>query len=123
MENAGTSAHAQAARTSYDRAQQYDPQFEADLVDAIGKAITNASMITDCNVLAIRTGETIAALTTVLASMIALSPALRQLMASRKVIDQIAKDLRRQIAAARIDPNIESFVRGVFNSIHTEGCA
>jgi hypothetical protein len=80
-----------ASRTTYSRAQQYDPKFERALVDEIGTAIAHASLITDANVLAIRTGESIAALTTVLASMIAMTPnAMRSPTASRKAIDTIA---------------------------------
>jgi hypothetical protein len=111
------------ARTTYARAQSYDPEFEAALVEAIGTAIVNASMITDANLLAIRTGETIAALTAMLGSMIALSPALRSPTASRKAIDEISKRLRRQVAAARSDPDVENFTRSVFNGIDVGGSA
>jgi hypothetical protein len=110
-------------RTTYARAQSYDPDFERALVDVIGKAILDASLITDCNVLAIRTGETIHALTAVLGGMIAVSPALCSPTATRKAIDEIAKRLRRQVAAARSDPEVASFTRSVFNGTQTEGSA
>jgi hypothetical protein len=113
----------QAARTPYARALQYDPDFERALVDIIGKAILDASLITDCNVLAIRTGETIHALTAVLGGMIAVSPALRSPTATRKAIDEISKRLRRQVAAARNDPEVASFTRSVFNGTQTGGNA
>jgi hypothetical protein len=71
---------------------------------------------------AIRTGESIRSLSIVLPSMIALSPA-RSSTASRKAIDQIAKDLRRHVVVARADPDIESFARRCFNGIETEGSA
>ena len=112
------------ARTTYARtAQSYDPQFEAALVETISDAIINASLITDSNVLAIRTGESIRALSVVMASMIALSPALRSPTARPKAIDEIAKHIRRQVAAARSDPDIADFARRCCNGTQTEGSA
>lgn len=105
-----------SARTTWQRAQQYDPQFEAALVDEIGIAIAKASLCTDANVLALRTGETITALTTMLASIVAMTPAATQSpTALRKLVDEIAKRLRTQAAHAAHDPEVRAFRERVFH--------
>jgi hypothetical protein len=64
-------------RTTFARAtREYDPDFERAITTAISTAIAQVSRVTDCNAMVLRTGEIITALTTVLASTIALSPAI-----------------------------------------------
>ena len=91
-----------------ERAQRgHDSEFERTLAAAIMEAITRTSMITDVNAVVLRTGEMIMALTTVLASSIALSPHARSPTALRKAADQIAKDIRRQVQAALAEPGFQ----------------
>jgi hypothetical protein len=72
----------------------FDQAFEKLLTEAIMTAIADASRIDDC--LVIRTGESAAALVTVLASMMALSPSSTR---SRAAIKQTADGFRRKLAA------------------------
>lgn len=72
----------------------FDQVFEERLTEAIMTAIADASRIDDC--LVIRTGESAAALVTVLASMMALSPASTRSWAA---IKQVADGFRRKLAA------------------------
>jgi hypothetical protein len=111
-------------RTTYARAQQYDPAFERALVDEIGATIATASVCSDANVMAVRTGETIAALVTVLAGVIALTPAAtRSPTALRRMVDEIAKHLRVQATQAAADPDIRAFRERVFNGTDIGGHA
>jgi hypothetical protein len=101
-----------------------DPRFERALADAIGTAIATTSVVVDAPIMAIRTGETLAALVTTLASVLALSPAARSPTALRRAVDTIAKQLRRQAAAAVADPSVHEFKRrGCFDGISTRGSA
>src|SRR5262249_21176090 len=62
-------------RTTYARATaSYDDDFCHHLIEEIFNAIGNASMVTDANVMALRTGETLEALTTVLIATALLTP-------------------------------------------------
>ena len=106
----------QAASRKLERAMAgFDEAFEARLVDEITKTIADASMID--NVMVLRTGEAAAALTTVLASILALSPASTR---SRSAIKQTADGFRRKLAAniraAEGSPDFYEFKRRAFHS-------
>jgi hypothetical protein len=91
----------------------FDEAFEAKLVDEITKAIAAASMID--NVMVLRTGEAAAALTTVLASILALSPAsTRTRAAIKQTADGFRKKLVRQVRAAEGSPDFYEFKRRTF---------
>jgi hypothetical protein len=104
----------QAASRKLERAMAgYDRAFEARLVDEITEAIANASMLSDGDghrVMALRLGECANALTTVLASTLALSPSSAR---SSKAIKQLAaafrQKLRAQVAAAERDADVLNF--------------
>jgi spore coat protein CotF len=105
-----------AVRTTWQRAQAHDPEFERALVDEIGTAIAQASLITDANVMAVRTGETIAALTTIMAGVLAMTPcATRSPTAMRKIVDEIAKKLRVLATQTAADPEVRAFLERVFH--------
>jgi hypothetical protein len=86
-----------------------DPAFQAEHADVIIRAIVEHSMID--NVLVIRTGETV----TVLASMMALSPAgTRSRSAIRKTAEAFRKKLAANVRAAEGSPDFYEFRRRVF---------
>jgi hypothetical protein len=116
---------AQAPPRSYARAVAgYDADFEQELLEAITTAIGEASRVTDASAMVIRTAETASALITALASVLAMSPAaLRSPTAIRRTIDELGKRLRRPIAAAERDPEVQAFVRRCFRSTEVEGSA
>src|SRR5262245_793820 len=67
-------------------------------------------MVSGANAMIVRTGEATSALLTVLAGMLALSPAaVRSPTAMRKTVDELGKRLRRQVAAAESDPELHAF--------------
>jgi hypothetical protein len=95
----------QFAPNSFLRAYSgYEDAHRARLVQVISGAIAEASILTDVNVLAIRTGETADALVTVLAGVLALVPRLNTPQQQRLACEAIAKSLRQQLADARNDP-------------------
>jgi hypothetical protein len=98
--------------TTYERALAgYDEEHERQLLEAIVTAIAHTSRVSDCAVMAIRTGETASALLSALAAIIALSPAARRSpMAIRKTIDEFSKRLRRRVAR-RSSPPVRSRLR------------
>jgi hypothetical protein len=112
-------------RTTYERATEaYDEQFERALVEAISNVIIEASLVTDANVMAIRTGETASALLTVLAGTLAMSPAVcRSPTTIRKTIDDLHKRLRRQLAGIEASPDLQEFLRRAFRGPDTAGNA
>jgi hypothetical protein len=112
-------------RTSFERATAgYDEAFEQQLAYAITVAIAETSRVTDVNAICIRSGETIAALVTTLASVLAMSPsAVRSPTQIRKTLDELGKRLRRRLAAAEADPVMREFMRSTFNGTDTEGSA
>jgi hypothetical protein len=91
----------------------YDERHERKLADALVRAIADQSMVD--NVMVIRTGEAAAALTTALASILALSPASTR---SRAAIKQTAEAFRRKLAAkvraAEGSPDFYEFKRRTF---------
>jgi hypothetical protein len=89
-------------RTTFEQAcAGYDAAFERALVDEIANAIGLASMVTDANVLALRTGETISALATCMAATLALCEGMDVPSHLREAVDRIAKRIRRDAARAR----------------------
>jgi hypothetical protein len=112
-------------RTTYARAAlEYDREHEQALLEAITKAIFEASMVSDCNAVVIRTGEAAEALLTVLAGTLAMSPSVtRSPTAIRKTIDELGKRLRRKVAAAEQCADLQDFVRRMFRGGGTEGSA
>jgi hypothetical protein len=112
------------ARTNYARAQAYDPDFERALTTEIEQAIFDASRITDANCLALRTGETIGALTSTLAQFIALTPsATRSPTELRRFIDAISRRLRIQVQQVAADPDVRDFHKRIFRGTDVEGTA
>jgi hypothetical protein len=102
--------------TTLARAQLgYDEDFERRLTEAILAAVVETSMIDDC--LVIRTGESAAALVTVLASTMALSPSTAR---SPKAIKQIAECFRKKlmanVRAAEQSPDFYAFKQRTFRN-------
>jgi hypothetical protein len=97
-----------------ERAQAgYDDEHEAALVEAIITAIFNCSKID--NVLVVRTGEIAAALTSVLATVLALSPsATRSQKAIRNLTDDLRCRLIRSAARRAADPVLRDFWQRCF---------
>jgi hypothetical protein len=114
-----------AARTSYAQAiREYDPTFERTLVEEITLAIGRASICSDADVLALRTGETASALLTVFAATLALSPeAARSPTAIRKTVDELAKRLRLRVAKAQASAEVQDFARRCFHGNDVGGSA
>jgi hypothetical protein len=117
--------NAEAPRTSYERATAgWDDAHERALCNAIMEAVARASMVTDANIAVLRTGELVSALTTVLATAIALSPsATRSPTAIRKTVDELGKRLRRRLADAEADPVLQDFIRRTFRGTDVGGNA
>jgi|SRR6516225_2969583 hypothetical protein len=91
-------------RTTYERAtREYDEDFKRSLAGEIIVAICKASMVTDANVMAIRVGETLDALTTVMTSFAAMSPQFDTPSHLREFAETLAKRVRRDVAKARAE--------------------
>ena len=98
---------ADTIRTKFANTMQYDVQFERELTRVITEAILQASLTTDTKCLALRTSETIAALTFVLSMQLALVPGLHQSKPLRDAVEKIAKRLRAQSLVMARDPETE----------------
>jgi hypothetical protein len=79
----------------------YDPAHERALTDAIMAAIATASLCADQPVAVVRTGETLSALATCMAAMLALCDGMDVPSHLREAVDRIAKRIRRDAARAR----------------------
>jgi hypothetical protein len=91
-------------RTTFERAcVGYDDEFQQALVTEITEAIWRVSMVTDANVMALRTGETAAALVSCLGTVLALCPDHDVPSRLRQRVDLIAKKLQRDVAKARAE--------------------
>jgi hypothetical protein len=111
-------------RTYARAAAGYDDNFERELVAAFLEAITSESRLTDCNVIAIRTAETASALLSALAFILALSPAAsRSPTAIRKTMDELSKRLRRRVAAAESNQDLQDFIKRTFRGSDVGGHA
>ena len=97
--------NAPSPRTSYARAVAgFDPEFRDALRDKIFTTIAEASIVTDANIMAIRAGETLEALTVCLIATAAMSPHFDTPSHLRKFAEQLAKRVRRGVSEARADP-------------------
>jgi hypothetical protein len=88
-------------RTYAHAVKGYDDAFERILADAIITAIAEKSRVDDVNAIILRTGEMIGALTNVLATTLALTPAMSVPSNLRKMTEDIAKRIRKDAAEAR----------------------
>jgi hypothetical protein len=96
-------------RTSYARASTgYDDAFRKHLADAICKAIAEVSLITDANLLVLRTGETRDALVDVLITVMGLTPFYDTPSRLREFTEHLAKKVKRDVARLRADPPPEA---------------
>jgi hypothetical protein len=104
------------ARTTYAKAMlEYDKAHEQELLRVITEAIINASILSDANAIVFRTGECTQALMTVLAGILAMSPAAtRSPAAIRKTVDGFGKRLRRQVAAFETNEDLQHFLARCF---------
>jgi hypothetical protein len=104
--------------------RKYDPEFERTIAAAVSTAIAQVSLVTDANAMVLRTSEIIAALTTVLASTIALSPAITLSPTQvREFLAVNAKRLQRQTMQAVDDPDTKRFRESWFNGDDVAGRA
>jgi hypothetical protein len=100
-------------RTTWARATcEYDEDFKRDLIAEIVNAITKASLCTDANVMAIRTGETLEALTSCMIAFAAMSPHFDVPSHLREFAENTAKRIRREVAKARAEGFGEDFIFG-----------
>ena len=113
------------AQATFERATlEYDKDHEVALLEAITRAIFESSTVSDANAIVIRTVEAAEALLTVLAGILAMSPAAtRSPTAIRKTCDDFGKRLRRQIAAAEGSEDLQEFIRRTFRGNDVEGTA
>src|SRR6476469_6285409 len=103
---------------------EYDAEHERALLEAITEAIFEASRVSDCNAVVIRTGEAAQALLTALACVLAMSPsATRSPSALRKTCDDFSKSLRRKVGAAEQNSDLQEFMCRTFSGSDTEGTA
>ena len=98
-------------------AREYDLTFKDTLVKEISKAIAEASIVTDAPVMAIRTGETIEALTVCLIAFASLSPHFDTPSHLREFADTLAKRIRRSVAKNRANPSDD--VKRIFGSFQS----
>jgi hypothetical protein len=102
--------------TTYERAAfGYDDAHERDLLNAITAAIIQASKVSDCDVIALRTGEAASALVSALALVLAMSPsAVRSPTSIRKMLDELRRRLRRRVADATTNADLQDSLARVF---------
>jgi hypothetical protein len=115
----------QTTQTTFARATlEYDSEHEQALAEAIARAIFETSMVSDCNAAVIRTAEIASALLTALAATLAMSPSASRSPATiRRTCDDLHKRLRRRVASAEQNPDLEDFVRQSFWGNGTGGSA
>src|SRR5262245_19385442 len=108
---------AESPRTAtYARAcASYDEEHERVLVEAILRAIFDASRVSDVDCVVLRTGELTSALLSALAACTAMSPSTtRSPTAIRKTIDDLSKRLRRRITSAEQNEVLQELIRRRF---------
>jgi hypothetical protein len=99
-------------RTTYARATaSYDDDFRRRLIEEAITAIAKASLVTDANVMAIRTGEMIEALTSCLIATASLT-SFGTPSHLREFAEELAKRVRREVAKARAEGFYNDFVFG-----------
>jgi DNA-binding MurR/RpiR family transcriptional regulator len=81
----------------------YDQEFRRALAAKLITVITEASMLADANVMAIRPSETLDALADVLATILAAVPQMDEPAELEKAAENLAKRLRHDVAAARAE--------------------
>jgi hypothetical protein len=97
-------------RTTFERAcAGHDPDFERALVAAVTEAIALTSITTDQNVIAIRTGETLGALATVMSATLAMVSDADVPSRLREMVEQLARRIRRDAAKARASGDFDKF--------------
>jgi hypothetical protein len=103
-------------RFTYARAvRDYDRKFQEHLASAIVSAIAEASIVTDpdLRVMALRVGETLEALSSVLISFAAMSPHFDTPSHLREFAKTLAKRIRREVAKARAEGGLgRNFIVG-----------
>jgi hypothetical protein len=99
-------------RTYAGASEGYDEQFERLLADAIITAIAEQSRVDDVNAIVLRTGEMVAALTTVLGTALTLCPDTHVPSRLRAMVEQIGKQLRRDVARAKAKGLGDAFLGG-----------
>jgi hypothetical protein len=111
------------AQATYDRATStYDKDHERSLTEAITLTIFEPSAVSDADAIVIRTAECTQALVIVLAGVLATSPAAtRSPTAIRRTIDDLGKRLRRQIAAAEANEDLQEVISRTFRGNDVEG--
>jgi hypothetical protein len=98
-------------RTDYARAAAgFDPEFRDALRDAIITKIAELSVVRDAPVMAIRTGETLEALTDCLIATAAMCPHFDVPSELRKFAEGLAKRVRRGVADARANGFAAEFI-------------
>jgi hypothetical protein len=103
---------AEFPRTTWARASRdYDEAFKHAPISEIVNAIAKASIVTDANVMAIRTGETTEALIICLRSM-SMSPHFDVPSHLREFAETLSKRVRREVARARAEGFGEDFIFG-----------
>jgi hypothetical protein len=102
--------------TTFQRANShYDDQHEAELVDAVMRAIFATSKVSDVDAVVLRTGEAANALVTALSTVLALSPGvMRSPTAIRVAAEQVRKRLMRRVAEAANSDEVRNFKRHCF---------
>lgn len=116
-----TTSSALQARTDYRRAAAgYDAAFERALAEALFDTIADASRVTDRDVVALRSSETIAALCSLLITIAATRPGMDVPSRQREFAEQLAKRVRRGLAQCRGDPD---FAEALFATMQAEGSA
>jgi hypothetical protein len=97
------------SRTTYERATGgYDDEFRKRLADAILVTIAETSLVTDANVMAIRTAESRDALVTCLITIMAMTPYYDVPSHLREFAEHLAKKVRRDVARLRAEPCSEA---------------
>jgi hypothetical protein len=110
--------------TSYARAiRGFDAEFCDVLRDKIFTTIAEASLLSDVNAIALRTGETLEALTSCLIAAAAMSPHFDTPSRLREFAEGLAKRIRRGVAEAKADPELRDFVARCFRGTDVEGNA
>jgi hypothetical protein len=103
-------------RTTHERAvREYDEDFKRELIAEIVTAIAEASICTDNTtprIMALRIGETLEALTSVLISFAAMSPHFDTPSHLREFAEELAKRFRREVGKARAEGFCSDFVFG-----------
>ena len=103
-------------RTTYARAtREYDEDFKRKLIAEILTAIAEASICTDNTTpkrMALRVGETLEALTSLLISFAAMSPHFDTPSHLRDFAETTAKRIRREVARARAEGFCSDFIHG-----------